>query len=90
MAGRTTALHEFGAHSTTVHCMTLGKQLLATGGEDRLVNVWRVDNGANIHSLEAGHSSTVIFEKVDTWSTPAFVRQSEANRSPSARAIATQ
>jgi hypothetical protein len=34
--------------------------------------------------------STVIFENVDTWSTPALVRESEANSSPSSRAIATQ
>jgi WD40 repeat protein len=103
--GRTTTLHEFAAHSTTVNCLALGpktnqvredsarsiiddstttpppvvvivhhhrntraplpsshnptpQQVLATGGEDRLVNVWRVENSANILSL-SGQSSAI-------------------------------
>lgn len=59
--GETTPLLEFAAHSTTVNCLTLGpktKQLLATGGEDRLVNVWRASNAANLLSL-AGQSSAI-------------------------------
>lgn len=47
-------LHEFVAHSTNVNCLTFGPQsaqVVATGGEDCKVNIWRVDNTANIWSL---------------------------------------
>jgi hypothetical protein len=37
-----------------------------------------------------GVSNTVILQNVDTWSTPALVRESEANNKPSFNAIATQ
>lgn len=45
---------EFVAHSTRVNCLTIGPhsaQVMATGGEDCKVNIWRVDNSANIWSL---------------------------------------
>ena len=37
-----------------------------------------------------GVSNTVILQKVETWSTPAFVRESEANTRPSFKTMATQ
>ena len=47
-------VHEFVAHSTMVNCLTIGplsNQVLATGGEDCKVNVWRVGNASNIWTL---------------------------------------
>lgn len=47
-------IHEFVAHSTEVNCLTIGplsNQVIATGGEDCKVNLWRVDNATNIWSL---------------------------------------
>eukprot|EP01036_Dinobryon_divergens_P043934 gene43934-58571_t len=47
-------LQEFVAHSTTVNCLTFGplsNQVLATGGEDCKVNIWRVGNATNIWTL---------------------------------------
>jgi katanin p80 WD40 repeat-containing subunit B1 len=52
-------LHEFVAHSTQVNCVTLGTrsiQVLATGGEDTKVNIWRTDNAANIWTLSSNKS----------------------------------
>lgn len=52
-------VHEFVAHSTRVNCLTFGPlscQVLATGGEDCKVNIWRVDNIANIWSLSQNKS----------------------------------
>jgi hypothetical protein len=47
-------LHEFVAHNTTVNCLTFGplsNQVVATGGEDFNVNVWRVGNASNVWTL---------------------------------------
>jgi katanin p80 WD40 repeat-containing subunit B1 len=52
-------VREFVAHSTKVNCLTFGPmscQVLATGGEDCKINVWRVDNPANIWSLSQNKS----------------------------------
>jgi katanin p80 WD40 repeat-containing subunit B1 len=53
-------LHEFVAHSTQVNCVTIGPQsiqVLATGGEDSKVNIWRIDNALNIWTLKQNKSS---------------------------------
>lgn len=56
-------MHEWVAHPSAVTCVSLGKrsfELVATGGEDQRVNVWRLRSGdssaANVVSLP-GHSS---------------------------------
>lgn len=44
-------LQEFVAHSTQVNCLAIGpksNQVLATGGEDTKINVWRIGNMENI------------------------------------------
>ena len=54
-------IHEFVAHNTAVTCLTFGSrsaQVVASGGEDCKVHVWRVDNTANIWSL--GHNKYPI------------------------------
>lgn len=59
--GRVRAVQPFVAHSSAVRCMCLGRKsaaVLATGGDDSLVNVWRVGRPAALLSL-AGHSSGV-------------------------------
>ena len=57
-------VHEFAAHATNVNCATLGPltgQVLATGGDDKKVNVWRVGSPSSVWSL-GGNTSAV--EKV--------------------------
>mmetsp|Transcript_13082 Transcript_13082/g.19727 ORF Transcript_13082/g.19727 Transcript_13082/m.19727 type:complete len:819 (-) Transcript_13082:122-2578(-) len=52
-------LNEYVAHSTQVNCLTFGPlsaQVLATGGEDFKVNIWRVDSAANIWCLKQNKS----------------------------------
>ena len=47
-------MQEFVAHSTKVNCLCFGpksNQVLATGGEDCKVNIWRVGNVSNIWTL---------------------------------------
>ena len=47
-------IHEFVAHATEVNCLTFGPkshQVLATGGEDTKVNVWRVGSASNLWTL---------------------------------------
>lgn len=47
-------IQEFVAHSTRVNCLSIGpksKQVLATGGEDSKVNVWRIGDVSNIWTL---------------------------------------
>jgi katanin p80 WD40 repeat-containing subunit B1 len=43
-------IHEFVAHSTEVNCLCLGpksNQILATGGEDAKVNIWKIGDATN-------------------------------------------
>lgn len=52
-------VHEFVAHPSAVTCVSLGSQLVASGGEDKRVNVWRVaERASNVWSLQ-GHTSAV-------------------------------
>ena len=54
-------IHEFAAHATNVNCVAVGPlsgQVLATGGDDKRVNVWRVGNSASVWSM-AGNSAPV-------------------------------
>ena len=47
-------VHEFVAHATEVNCINFGpksQQVFATGGEDCKVNIWKVDNAANLWTL---------------------------------------
>ena len=47
-------IHEFVAHSTEINCLSFGPkshQVLATGGNDCKVNVWKVGDAANIWTL---------------------------------------
>mmetsp|Transcript_1410 Transcript_1410/g.2299 ORF Transcript_1410/g.2299 Transcript_1410/m.2299 type:complete len:948 (-) Transcript_1410:20-2863(-) len=47
-------VQEFVAHSTKANCLCFGpksNQVLATGGEDYKVNIWRVGNVSNIWTL---------------------------------------
>ncbi|CAM9840401.1 unnamed protein product [Choristocarpus tenellus] len=53
--------HEFVAHSTLVNCVCIGPrsgQVLATGGEDKRVNVWKIGRASSILSL-TGNSSPI-------------------------------
>ncbi|KAG5189879.1 WD40-repeat-containing domain protein [Tribonema minus] len=52
--------HEFVAHSTKVNCVAIGPHgaVLATGGEDKRVNVWKIGRANHIWSL-AGNSSPI-------------------------------
>ena len=58
-------VHEFVAHATNVNCATLGPltgQVLATGGDDKKVNVWRVGSsrpGASVNRESAPGSHGV-------------------------------
>jgi WD40 repeat protein len=61
MADSKYKIQEFVAHSTRVNCLSLGpksNQVLATGGEDCKVNIWRVGNVSNIWTL--GHNKASI------------------------------
>lgn len=52
-------VQEFVAHSTRVNCLCFGpksNQVLATGGEDCKVNIWRVGNVSNIWTLSQNKS----------------------------------
>lgn len=52
-------VHEFVAHSTNVNCLTFGPkslEVLATGGEDHKVNIWKVGSATNIWSLSGNKS----------------------------------
>ncbi len=63
----TTVLHDFVAHPIQVNCVALAPQthrLVASGGDDQRVNVWRVDNAANVAALP-GHTSPVTCLAVD-------------------------
>ena len=54
-------VQEFVAHSTQVNCAAIGAkstQVLATGGEDMKVNIWRVGSVSNIWTL--GHNKSPI------------------------------
>ena len=54
-------LQEFVAHSSDVTCLQIGRksgQVLVTGGEDKMVNMWRLGKHTNIMSL-SGHSSAI-------------------------------
>jgi WD40 repeat protein len=47
-------IHEFVAHSTEINCLSFGPkshQVLATGGNDFKVNIWKVGNASNIWTL---------------------------------------
>lgn len=48
-------VQEFVAHSTQVNCVSIGpksSQVIATGGEDADVNIWRVGSVNNIWKLK--------------------------------------
>jgi len=68
MSKRVWKLQDFVAHSGRVHCARLGEksgQVLATGGDDKRVNIWKVGKPHAMMSL-AGHSSAVeclVFDK---------------------------
>ena len=54
-------LQQFAAHADTVNCLKIGPkscQVLVTGGEDKLVNMWAIGKPNKILSL-SGHSSAV-------------------------------
>eukprot|EP00117_Sycon_ciliatum_P002834 scpid53937/ scgid7888/ Katanin p80 WD40-containing subunit B1; p80 katanin len=58
---RSWKLQEFVAHGSSVNCLALGKnsgRILATGGEDRKVNVWAVGKPNCLMSLSS-HTSPV-------------------------------
>lgn len=61
-------LQDFIAHSGRVQCARFGEksgQVLATGGDDRRVNIWRVGKANAMMSL-SGHTSSVeclVFDK---------------------------
>ena len=59
--GRAYPMQEFVAHSGPVRVARLGTksgQVLATGGEDKRVNVWKIGRTSALMSLP-GHSSAV-------------------------------
>lgn len=54
-------VREFVAHAGVVNCVHLGRksgQVLCTGGEDKKVNVWKIDRQNAVMSL-SGHTSAV-------------------------------
>ncbi|XP_065827403.1 katanin p80 WD40 repeat-containing subunit B1-like isoform X2 [Oscarella lobularis] len=60
-------LQDFVAHSSNVNCLAIGQQsgrVLATGGDDRKVNIWAVGKPNNILSL-TGHTSPVECVRFD-------------------------
>lgn len=68
MSKRVSTLQCFTAHSGRVQCARLGEksgQVLATGGEDKRVNIWKVGKANALVSL-TGHTSPVeclVFDK---------------------------
>ena len=59
--GRAYPMQEFVAHSGPVRVARLGTksgQVLATGGEDKRVNVWKIGRTSALMSL-SGHSSAI-------------------------------
>ena len=61
MKRRSFKLQEFVAHGSDVSCLQIGRksgQVLVTGGEDKMVNMWRLGKHTNIMSL-SGHTSAV-------------------------------
>lgn len=53
-------VQEFVAHSTEVTCLTFGSksyQLMATGGEDCRVNIWRIGSTSNLWTLDKNKSA---------------------------------
>jgi len=51
--------HEFVAHSTEVNCLSFAPkthEILATGGEDCKVNIWRVGSAKNLWTLGSNKS----------------------------------
>ena len=53
-------LHEFVAHDTEVNCLAFGPrshEILATGGEDTKVNIWRVGSAKNLWTLGSNKSA---------------------------------
>eukprot|EP00118_Oscarella_pearsei_P007323 m.35327 g.35327 ORF g.35327 m.35327 type:complete len:644 (+) comp32097_c0_seq2:79-2010(+) len=60
-------LQDFVAHGSTVNCLAIGQhsgRVLATGGDDRKVNVWAVGKPNNLLSL-SGHTSPVECVRFD-------------------------
>lgn len=68
MSKRVWKLQEFVAHSGRVHCARLGEksgQVLATGGDDKRVNIWKIGKCSAMMSL-SGQTSAVeccVFDK---------------------------
>lgn len=68
MSKRVWKLQDFVAHSGSVHCARLGEKsgaVLATGGDDKRVNIWKVGKPHAMMSL-TGHTSAVeclVFDK---------------------------
>jgi len=68
MSKRVWKLQDFVAHAGNVNCARLGEksgQVLATGGEDKRVNIWKVGKPNAMMSL-TGHNSSVeclVFDK---------------------------
>eukprot|EP00953_Heterococcus_sp_UTEX-ZZ885_P032743 17082-Heterococcus_DN1.PRE.2 len=53
--------HEYVAHSTKVNCVAIGPHsgaVLATGGDDKRVNVWKLGRASHIWSL-TGNSTAI-------------------------------
>eukprot|EP00403_Amphidinium_massartii_P001990 CAMPEP_0178374190 /NCGR_PEP_ID=MMETSP0689_2-20121128/2249_1 /TAXON_ID=160604 /ORGANISM="Amphidinium massartii, Strain CS-259" /LENGTH=636 /DNA_ID=CAMNT_0019994153 /DNA_START=60 /DNA_END=1967 /DNA_ORIENTATION=- len=68
MSRRVWKLQDFSAHGGLVHCARLGEksgQVLASGGDDKRVNIWKVGKPQVMMSL-TGHTSAVeclVFDK---------------------------
>lgn len=59
--GRSWKLQEFVAHNANVNCLALGhisNQVLATGGDDRKVNLWAIGRWSSLMSL-TGHTTPI-------------------------------
>ena len=58
---KATKTQEFVAHGAAVNCLSVGRRsaaVLATGGDDKKVNIWSVGKPTAIMSL-AGHTSAI-------------------------------
>eukprot|EP00730_Choanoeca_flexa_P016469 TRINITY_DN7786_c0_g1_i1.p1 TRINITY_DN7786_c0_g1~~TRINITY_DN7786_c0_g1_i1.p1 ORF type:complete len:709 (+),score=84.60 TRINITY_DN7786_c0_g1_i1:76-2202(+) len=65
--GRVSKLQDFVAHSAKVNCVTIGRcsgRFLATGGDDRKVNIWQLGKPNAIATL-SGHTSAVEAVRFD-------------------------